>query len=150
MNRKELHITDLEKLQNIDAESLAAEYGYRAFKAGSSTRVNSGPNIVHYWKGEFFASFLFDQKGLRRISLMPFVPGTKVPSYPSKDYQNIKYEYCISVLKDMYGSESASDATGTYWKEGNITIGCTMILNGKGKYSGGDIFIDYRRAKHDG
>lgn len=49
----------------------------------------------------------------------------------------------------MYGSESASDATGTYWEKGNITIGCTLILNGKAQYSGGDIFIDYRRTKHD-
>lgn len=145
MDRKELHITDLENLQNIDADSLAAEYGYRTITGELSTLVNSSPNLVHYGKGEFVASFLFDQKGLRRIFLMPIVPRTKALSYPSEEYQNIKYEYCVSVLKDMYGKESASDTTGTYWKEGNITIGCTVILEGKAKYSGGDIFVSYRR-----
>lgn len=149
MNRKELHITDLEKLQNIDAESLAAEYNYRAFKWESSTRVNSGSNIVHYGKGEFIASFLFNKKGLRRIFLIPIVPETKVPDYPSEEYQNTKYAYCISILQDMYGNESASDSTGTYWKQGNITIGCTVILNGKAKYSDGDIFVQYQKARHD-
>lgn len=96
LDRKELHIRDLEKLQNIDAESLAAEYGYRIIKGDLSTLVNSSPNIVHYGKGEFIISFLFDQKGLRRISLMPFVPGIKAPNYPSEEYQNIKYKYCVS------------------------------------------------------
>lgn len=145
MDRKELHITDLANLQNIDADSLAAEYGYRTITGELSTLVNSSPNLVHYGKGEFFASFLFDPKGLRRIFLMPFVPGTKASNYPSEKYQNKKYEYCVSILKDMYGKESASDETGTYWKKGNITIGCTVILEGKAKYSGGDIFVSYRR-----
>ena len=149
MDRKELHITDLEKLQNVDAESLAAEYGDRAFKEELSTRVNSGSNIVYYGKGKFVASFLFDAKGLRRIFLMPIVSETKAPNYPSEEYQNIKYAYCVSILQDMYGSESTSDPTGTYWEQGNITIGCTMILNGKDKYSGGDILVQYQRTKHD-
>ena len=56
MNRKELRIRDLEKLQNIDADSLVAEYGYRAFKAGSSTRMKE-----IYTKADYIAASVRQQ-----------------------------------------------------------------------------------------
>jgi hypothetical protein len=146
-NRKELRIRDVANLQNVSAHSLVAEYGYKAIKGKTSTRVNSCPNLVHFGKGEFVASFLFDRKGLRRVVLVPIVPRTKAVNFPTKEYQDAKFEYCVSVLRDLCGKESATDSLGAYWKKGNITIGCTVILHGKDRYGGGDIFIDYQAER---
>jgi hypothetical protein len=75
---------------------------------------------------------------------MPIISESKAPNYPSEEYQKEKEEYCISILRDIYGNETKSDLTGTYWEKGNITIGCNVILEGKDKYCGGDIFINFR------
>lgn len=130
-------------MYGISADYLINGYGYRAIRGKASTRVSSSPNVVCYGKGKFMAGFVFDAKGLRRIILTPIVPGIEVPNYPSEEYQNTKYEYCVSLLRDMYGRESASDALGTYWKKGSITIACSVILGGKDQYSGGDICINF-------
>lgn len=144
MNKKILNIADVANLRSISVEYLTAEYGYMAFKGARSTRVNSSPNTICYGKGEFIGSFIFDKNVLRRIVLMPLIPGIKAPNYPSEEYQNTKKEYCVSILRDMYGSETKSDETGAYWDMEDITIGCTVILEGQSKYTGGDIFFDLR------
>lgn len=144
MNRKIMNITDITNLQKVSIDDLTAEYEYKAFRGQKSTRVNSSPNIIYYGKGTFIGSFIFGQNGLKRITLLPIVPGVKAPNYPSEEYQNIKKEYCVSVLRELYGSESTSDSVGIYWEKGDITIGCSVILEGKDKYSGGDIFVDFR------
>ena len=142
MNKEKLIITDIADLHSINVEYLTAEYGYRAFKGGRSTRVNSSPNTIRYGKGEFIGSFIFDKNVLRRIVLMPLIPGIKAPNYPSEEYQNTKKEYCVFILRDIYGHETKSDETGAYWEMEGITIGCTVILEGQSKYTGGDIFFN--------
>ena len=72
---------------------------------------------------------------------MPIVPGIKAPNYPSEEYQNAKKEYCVSILRDIYGNETAAKEFGTYWKRENIIIVCHVILEGKAEYTGGDIVI---------
>ena len=52
MNRKELRIKDVANLQSVSANSLVAEYGYKAIRGKTSSRVNSGPNLVRFGKGE--------------------------------------------------------------------------------------------------
>ena len=137
MNRKVMNITDLTALQNISVDYLVAEYGYRAIKVGKYTCVNSSPSIIYYGKGKFIGRFVFGENGLSRIILMPVITEVKAPNYPCEEYQNVKKEYCVSVLKDIYGSEYVSDST--------VTIGCSVFLEGKGAYSGGDIFVDFRK-----
>ena len=141
MNRKIMNLTKISELHNISVDYLTTEYGYRAIKGEYSTRVNSAPNTVFYGKGEFISSFLFDRNNLKKIILMPIVPGVKVPNYPSEEYQNAKKEYCVSILRDIYGKESASNDLGTYWEKENVVIGCCVILEGKAEYTGGDIVI---------
>lgn len=144
MDRKIMNLTEISEMHNISVDYLTTEYGYRAIKGEHSTRVNSAPNVVYYGKGEFIGSFLFDRNNLKRIILMPIIPGVKAPNYPSEEYQNAKKEYCVSVLRDIYGNESASNVVGTYWERENIIIGCCVILEGKDQYTGGDIFISLR------
>lgn len=141
MNRKIMNLTKISELNNISVDYLTKEYGYSAIKGEHSTRVNSAPNIVYYGKGEFIGSFLYNQNDLIRITLVPIVPGVKAPNYPSEEYQNTKKEYCVSILRDIYGKESASNDFGTYWKRENIIIVCHVILEGKAEYTGGDIVI---------
>lgn len=136
-----MNLTKISELHNISADYFVTEYGYRAIKGEYSTRVTSAPNIVYFGKGEFIGSFLFDQNILIKITLVPIVPGIKAPNYPSEEYQNIKKEYCISILKDIYGNETAANEYGTYWKRENIIIVCHVILEGKAEYTGGDIVI---------
>lgn len=144
MDRKIMNLTEISKLHNISVDYLTTEYGYRAIKGGNSTRVNSAPNVVYYGKGEFIGSFLFDRNELKRIILVPIIPGVKKPNYPSEEYQNAKKEYCVSILRDIYGNESVSNVLGTYWERENIIIGCCVKLEGKNQYTGGDIFISLR------
>ena len=144
MNRKIMNITDIADLRNVSVDYLVEEYGYKAFRGGRTTRVNSSPNIIHFGKGIFVGSFLFVQNGLKRIVLMPIIPGSKAPNYPSEEYQSVKKDYCVSVLRDLYGDESSSDSIGTYWEKGDKTIGCSMILEGKDIYCGGDIIVVFR------
>ena len=136
-------ITDIADLRSISIDYLTAKYGYMVFKKGRSTRVNSSPNTIYFDKGEFIGSFIFNKNVLRRIVLMPLIPGIKAPNYPSEEHQNAKKEYCISILRDLYGKETKSDTTGAYWEIGGITIGCTVILEGQNRYTGGDIFFDF-------
>lgn len=141
MNRKIMNLTKISELHNISADYLVTEYGYRAFNGGNFTIVNSAPNIVYFGKGIFIGSFLFNQNVLTRITLVPIVPGVKAPNYPSEEYQNAKKEYCVSILRDIYGNETAANEFGTYWKIENIIIVCHVILGGKAQYTGGDIVI---------
>lgn len=141
MNRKIMNLTKILELNNISVDYLTTEYGYRAIKGEHSTRVTSAPNIVYFGKGEFIGSFLYNQNDLIRITLVPIVPGVKAPNYPSEEYQNAKKEYCISILKDLYGNETVANEFGTYWKRENIIIVCHVILEGKAEYTGGDIVI---------
>lgn len=141
MNRKIMNLTKISELNNISVDYLTTEYGYRAIKGEHSTRVNSAPNIVYFGKGIFIGSFLFNQNVLTRITLVPIVPGVKAPNYPSEEYQNAKKEYCVSILRDIYGNETAANEFGTYWKRENIIIVCHVILEGKAEYTGGDIVI---------
>ena len=141
MNRKIMNLTKISELKNISVDYLTTEYGYRASQGEYSTRVNSAPNIVYFGKGKFIGSFLFDRNNLKKIILMPIVPGIKAPNYPSEEYQNAKKEYCVSILRDIYGNETAAKEFGTYWKRENIIIVCHVILEGKAEYTGGDIVI---------
>ena len=141
MNRKIMNLTKISELKNISVDYLTTEYGYRAIKGEYSTRVNSAPNIVYFGKGKFIGSFLFDRNNLKKIILMPIVPGIKAPNYPSEEYQNAKKGYCVSILRDIYGNETAAKEFGTYWKRENIIIVCHVILEGKAEYTGGDIVI---------
>lgn len=140
---KILNITDIATLQNISADYLVTEYGFKAFRGERSTRVNSN-SVIYYGKGKFIGSFLFVQNCLKRIQLTPIIPGVKAPNYPRMDYQNAKKDYCVSILRDLYGDESSSDSIGTYWGKGDITIGCSVILEGKDIYCGGDIYVDFK------
>lgn len=141
MNRKIMNLTKISELNNISVDYLTKEYGYRAFNGRHFTKVTSAPNIVYFGKGEFIGSFLYNQNDLIRITLVPIVPGVKAPNYPSEEYQNAKKEYCISILKDLYGIETVANEFGTYWKRENIIIVCHVILEGKAEYTGGDIVI---------
>ena len=141
MERKIMNLTKISELNNISVDYLTTEYGYRAIKGEHSTRVNSAPNIVYYGKGEFIGSFLFDQNNLIEITLVPIVPGVEAPNYPDEEYQNAKKEYCVSVLRDIFGNETASNEFGTYWERENVIIVCHVILGGKAQYIGGDIVI---------
>ena len=143
--KKIMNLTKISELHNISVDYLTTGYGYKAIKGGHSTRVNSAPNIVYYGKGEFIGSFLFDRNTLKRIILMPIIPGVKAPNYPSEEYQNAKKDYCVSILRDLYGNESASNDLGTYWERENVIIGCCLIPEGKAQYTGGDIFMSLRR-----
>lgn len=147
MNKEIMEITDIADLKNISVDYLEAKYGYKAFKGEQVTRVNSSPKIIYYGKGKFVGSFIFGQNGLRQIILTPIIPGSNAPNYPSEEYQNIKRDYCVSILRDLYGDESSSDSIGTYWEKGDITIGCSVILEGKDIYCGGDIFVVFRYAQ---
>ncbi len=144
MDKKIMNITEISELRNISVENLVEEYGFRAVNGDYSTRVNSSPNIIYCGKGQFIGSFIFDKDVIKRIVLMPIIPGIKAPNYPSEEYQNAKKEYCISILRDIYGNETTSNDEGAYWERDDSTIGCCLILEGKGQYTGGDIFIDIR------
>lgn len=134
-------LTEISELHNINANYLAIEYGYSAIEVNQFTLINSAPNVICYGKGEFTGKFLFDETDLKRIILIPKIPGIKAPDYPDEDYQNIKKEYCASVLRDIYGDETASNDVGVYWERENIIIGCHLILGGQNQHTGGDIFI---------
>ena len=136
-----MNLTKISELHNISADYLVTEYGYRACNGGNFTIVNSAPNIVYFGKGIFIGSFLFNQNVLTRITLVPIVPRVKAPNYPSEEYQNAKKEYCVSILRYIYGNETAANEFGTYWKRENIIIVCPVILGGKAQYTGGDIVI---------
>lgn len=140
-----MDITNLSRLQKMDMDTLAAECNARVYKGIISTRVNT-TEVVSFGKGKFLASFIFNKKGLRRIMLVPIVPGTKLLNYPTEEYQNEKYQYCVSVLRDLYGKETVLDDTGSYWEQGRIIIGCMKMFFGKDRYCGGDIFINFAHA----
>ena len=144
MNRKTMMITDIADLRTVSVDFLTETYGYTATKGNITTNVNSAPNIVYFGKGKFIGSFIFGQNGLRRIILDPIVPGVKEPNYPSEEYENIKKEYCVSILREIYGSEFASDSMGKYWKKGNVIIGCCVIPEGKAQNTGGNIYAVFR------
>lgn len=141
MERKIMNLTKISELNDISADYLTQEYGYRAFNGGHITIVNSAPNIIYFGKGEFLGSFSFNQNVLIQITLVPIVPGVKAPNYPSEEYQNAKKEYCVSILRDIYGNETASNEFGTSWERENVIIVCHVILDGKAQYTGGDIVI---------
>lgn len=137
-----MDITNFSRLQKMDMDTLVAECNAQIHKGIISTRVST-TEVVSFGKGEFLASFIFNQKSLRRVVLVPIVPGVKSLNYPTEEYQNEKYQYCVSVLRDLYGEEIVLDNTGSYWDQGHIIIGCMKILFGKDRYCGGDIFISF-------
>lgn len=131
---------------NAERDDITVErlmgYGFKSIKGEITTRVNSRPHTISYGGGVFYGSFIFSQNALKRIILRPIISGVKIPNYPSEEYQKTKEEYCVSILRSIYGKETASDSTGTYWEKDDITIGCSIILEGRDEYTGGNIIID--------
>lgn len=140
-----MDITNFSRLQKMDMDTLVAECNAQIHKGIISTRVNT-TEVVSFGKGKFLASFVFHKKGLRRVMLVPIVPGAKSLKHHTEEYQNAKYQYCVSILRDLYGKEFMSDDMGSYWEQGRAIIGCMKILFGKDQYCGGDIFINFTHA----
>ena len=128
----------------ITPSFLVEKYGFKSFISGRVTRVNSAPNRVELCDAEFIASFIFVNNIMERIILMPIIKDIDVPDYPSEEYQEIKRKYCTDVLCNVYGKPNYNDDFCSDWETPEYKINCCSILEGKDKYSGGNIVIDTR------
>lgn len=140
MSEETIDLTNLTELRNITIERLI-DYGFTAIKGEKITVVDSEPHTIPYGSGVFSGFFCFFRNTLGEIELQPIIPNVEIPNYPSEEYQKIKAEYCISILRSIYGKETAATPTVTYWEKDGITIACCIMLEGRNEYEGGNIII---------
>lgn len=68
-----------------------------------------------------------------------------MPNYPCEEYQNLKKEYNINLLKKTYGEDYTIKGNKIEWKCSSYAISVETIENGKNRYTGGNIKIILER-----
>ena len=130
--------------EGITPSLLAEKYGFKSFKSGNVTRINSAPRKVEFCNAEFVASFIFINDVIKRIILVPVIKNVDVPNYPSEEYQETKRKYCTDVLYKAFGKPDYNDKLQDDWERPEYKISCCSILEGKDIYSGGNMAIEMR------
>lgn len=132
-------------MKNINAANLAIQNHWRITKSGLIERVTTAPNKLYFLKKEFIGSFVFENSKLCFINLIPIIENINVPNYPCEEYQNLKKEYNINLLKKTYGEDYTIKGNKIEWKCSSYAISVETIENGKNRYTGGNIKIILER-----
>lgn len=107
------------------------------------TILKSAPNYIHLGNGLFNCRVYYFNNKLEKIELFPIIEGVNGPGYPDKEYQKIKMDYCIDVLKNLLGHPDVDTQEIVGWEIPDGTIGCYSILKGREIYTGGYIIIGF-------
>lgn len=97
------------------------------------------------WANASWTDFVFENSKLCFINLIPIIENINVPNYPCEEYQNLKKEYNINLLKKTYGEDYAIKGNKIEWKCSSYAISVETIENGKNRYTGGNIKIILER-----
>lgn len=128
----------------FEPEELAHKYGYIIMVGENITHVNTRHNVINFGNGRFLGSFIYYKNKLMRIILIPKIENYVVPNYPCEKYQKIKQQYCIEVLKTLYGDDYTLVDGGMKWTTDKYYIGSYAITEGRDRYTDGNITIDIR------
>jgi len=139
-----VELLDILRDENEKAETLALQNNWILTKSGSVTRVSTVPNKIEFGGEKFIGSFIYKNDVLRSVFLIPIIEKIEIPNYPCKEYQNIKKEYCLKMLRKIYGEECRREENEIEWETPRYIIGIYTITEGKDKYTGGNIRIDMR------
>lgn len=127
---------------NLDADTLASEYGFHLPSSNAIRRVYTAPKRISFGGREFVGEFLFNGDRLIRIYLIPIIEGVTIPNYPSEEYERTKIEYCKKILEEIYGDKVTE--TSVVRETEKYTIRCSAVPTGIEKYTGGNIIIDMK------
>lgn len=116
----------------------------KLFEGENTSLVDFRSENFEFGNKLFFAEFIYCHNILNSIELHPVIEDVEEPNYPSKEYEKIKYEHCIKILKFIYGDSYKKTEHTISWETELYTIGTYIVAEGQYRYTGGNIFINIK------
>lgn len=142
----EFEIDGIKISRDIRKENIATNK-MRFFQLGETIIGRSLPNTLTFLGEEFFVDFYFENERLREIELEPLISGVESPGYPDLEYQQIKWDYGVDLLKREFGKPDYEDNSIIQYDYELGRILCFQYLTGRQVGEGGKIRIRYEQGE---
>lgn len=134
----------------VTIEELRDSGLFKMYEGGSDmVRAVSAPNVLSLLGGEFLITLIFQAGRIKKVILNPVLKDYPMPNYPDEAYQRRKREMCDQWLEHNLGKPERKNEGQTSYRFHWGTIGAVSVLEGKDRYSGGNIMISYEGGPHD-
>ena len=128
------------------SDALAKELASFVSKKDGFRFVKSYPYYVEYGKESFFGTFKYKDDELVNIELFPI--NAYNPGYPSKMYEELRFDFCKSLLLGLYGKDLILHDNECIYISDKYTVKCEKIPKGKKQFEGGKIIIQMKNEKN--
>lgn len=137
-----LAVKDLADLQGITADTLMNIYGGVFSERHKLMFKEPYSKDVYFGKKRFSGVFVYEDGVLKKVGLTPqFLSGSFIHYY-DVDYTMVRYWYCSTALREVYGDELSEFPNRLFLRRENMSVYCTSVREeGKTEYTNGDIVI---------